>query len=248
LILRPLKDQADDDAAFQAAQEDGITEADRKMVAVVEFLTTPIGGKPGDEPVSQAKIAENTKMSKSQVSYRVNRLLAAGYLANQETQKGKPHKLAPGAALPDKVPPLPTPGQLSEWLIQNNRADLIIPWNNPISGAFHNCANYLSTQQKISISSSQNRTPDPCLDCPQNEANKQVKEVCSDTNRTPEHPENVNLKSSGRSGEAELPPTSPLAEPTNIGSSAVRSNDSSGIVKNAEKKNPTQMPYEEVID
>jgi biotin operon repressor len=236
------------DAAFQAAQEDGITEADRKMVSVVERLTTPIGGKPGEEPVSQAKIAEKTKMSKGQISYRVKRLITAGYLANQETAKGKPHKLVPGAALPDKVPPLPTPGQLSEWLIQNNMADLIIPWVNPISGAIHNCANYLFTTRKISVSSSQNRTPDPCLDCPQNEANIQVKAVGSDTNRTSEHPENVKLKSSGSSGEAELPPTSPLAEPTNVGSSAVRFNDGDGIVKNGEKKNPTQMPYEEVID
>jgi hypothetical protein len=216
---------------FQAAQEDGITGADRDMVAAVMLLTTSANGKPGDKPVSQADIAENKKMSKSQVSYRVNRLLKAGYLANQETVKGKPHKLVPGAALPDKVPPLPTPGQLSEWLIKNDRTDLIIPWVNPISGAVHNCANYLSEPRELSIAPCQNRTPDPCEHCPQNEAKKADTVGGSGTIRTPEHPEKGKVKSSGGSGEAEPPPPKPSAESNNTGSSVVRLNDGKEVEK-----------------
>ena len=216
---------------FQAAQEDGITGADRDMVAAVMLLTTSETGKPGDKPVSQADIVENKKMSKSQVSYRVNRLLKAGYIVNLENHTGKPKKLIVGAALPDKVPPLPTPGQLSEWLIKNDRADLIIPWVNPISGVIHNCANYLSILRDSSITSSQSRTPDPCEHCPQNEAIKADTAGGSDTNRTCELPEKGKVKSSGGSGEAEPLPPKPSAESNNIGSSVVRLNDGEEVEK-----------------
>ena len=84
------------------------------MVAAVIEMTTPVGGKPGEIPVSQASLRSHLKLSKSTASYRVRRLLELDYLANLESRKGKEMKLVPGAPLPDEPAPLPSPCELSE--------------------------------------------------------------------------------------------------------------------------------------
>ena len=129
--------------AFQAAQEEGITPADREMAAVVEELSTPEEGEAGDTPVSQAAICRHLKLSKSVVSYRVRRLLRLGYLSNLETAKGRPHMLVLGSPLPDQVPPLPDPCDMAKYLLEAGRPELVDPWVDPMTGQAHNCWEHL---------------------------------------------------------------------------------------------------------
>ncbi len=97
---------------FQATQEEGITRADREMKAAVECITTPDGSEPGEKPVTQTAIRSHLGLSKSQVPYRVNRLIVLGYLVNLEQRRGKPQQIIPGATLPEQVLPPPSPCQV----------------------------------------------------------------------------------------------------------------------------------------
>jgi len=129
-------------------------------------LTTPQGGKSGDKPVSQAAIRTNLRLSKSQTSYRANRLLKMGYLSNLENQGGKPHKLVPGAPLPEEVPPLPSPCELSTHLLGRGRLDLVGPWVDPVSGAVHNCWDHIDANSvEFPEGLRRPRTPEPCVFC-----------------------------------------------------------------------------------
>jgi hypothetical protein len=150
--------------AFEEAQEEGITRADREMIAAAEQLTTPDGGKPGEKPVTQATIRSHLRLSKSQVSYRINRLIGLGYLANLEQRKGKPQQIVLGAPLPEKVPPLPSPCEVAQWLVETGRSDLVMPWVDPVDGTVHNCTDHLLTSEKMTTSL-ENRTPEPCPRC-----------------------------------------------------------------------------------
>ena len=89
---------------FQNAQAEGITQADRETVGIVGDLY-----EENQTPVSQAQLRERLGLSKGAVSYRVNRVLALGYLTNSEQRKGRPSQLLPGIALPEKSPPIPSP-------------------------------------------------------------------------------------------------------------------------------------------
>lgn len=162
------------DEVFQAAQEEGVTKPDRDMVACVEHLTSENG-----QPISQSKIRDYLKLSKSQVSYRVNRLLDLGYLTNSEKRKGQPHQIMPGSPLPEKVPALPSPCQIAEYLVQIGREDLIVPWVNPVTGIPHSCYGHLQISPSI-------RTPEQCPRCHQNEAKSNSDSNSSGTTRTPE--------------------------------------------------------------
>ncbi|HEY82518.1 MAG TPA: MarR family transcriptional regulator [Dehalococcoidia bacterium] len=165
---------------FQAVQEEGITRADREMIAAVEYLTTPEDSKPGEKPVTQAAIRSHLGLSKSQVSYRVNRLIGLGYLANLEQRRGKPQQIVLGAPLPEEVPPLPSPCRVAEWLIEAGRDDLVIPWVDPVTGEVHDCAKHVPTYQ--APTGTLTRTPEPCLRC----LNSEVETQGSATDRTPE--------------------------------------------------------------
>jgi hypothetical protein len=216
---------------FQAAQEEGITRADREMIAAVEHLTTPDGGKPGEKPVTQAAIRSHLGLSKSQVSYRVNRLIGLGYLVNLEQRRGKPQQIIPGAPLPEEVPPLPSPCQVAEWLTETGRDGLVIPWVDPVTGEVHDCAGHIPVHR--SVSSVLNRTPEPCLRCLYSEAERRG----SGTSRTPEPLPASVAESSAVRVEAEPP----LFEAKTAGSLGVRvgrSNNGESILG---------MSFEEVL-
>jgi hypothetical protein len=221
---------------FQAAQEEGITKADRGMVTAVEKMTTPAGGKPGDTPISQAAIRAYLALSKSTVSYRVNRLLGLGYLVNLETQKNKPQKVVPGAPLPEEVPPLPSPCQVSEWLIENGMANLIRPWIDPITGESHNCTDHLPILQ--------NRTPELPPSNPLIEANPPLIGEGSNTNQTLEPPP-INETGSVSPVEAEPMASSLQSETNSNGSSVVRFTNDQGSKQINEENADREMPFEE---
>lgn len=130
--------------AFRAAQAEGIVKADRDMVAAAGELSTPPNGKPGERPVSQAALRAHLKLSKSTASYRVKRLLASGYLANLEENKGRAMKLVPGAPLPDEPAPLPSPCELAEHLVRMGRPELVNPFMDPVTGAVHDCRQHIA--------------------------------------------------------------------------------------------------------
>ena len=117
---------------FSAAQAEGVTREDRRMVQVVSELTH-------NGPVSQASLANHTGLSKSSVHYRVKRLLSMGYLTNQEDKRGRPHKLVLGAPLPGEPQPLPSPCELSRHLLDVGLEVLVQPWTDPITGRTHDC-------------------------------------------------------------------------------------------------------------
>lgn len=128
---------------FVAAQGEGVTEADRRMVAAIMKLSTPPDGKIGDHGVSQAEVIAHTGLTKKPVSYRVRRLLNEGYLVNLNADKrGSPHRLIPGAPLPEETPPLPPPGALADYLIANGQGFLVTPWVSPLTGENCDCSDF----------------------------------------------------------------------------------------------------------
>jgi hypothetical protein len=129
---------------FQSAQSEGITQADRKMIAAVIELTTPAGGQPGEKPVTQAEVREHLGISKSSTSYRIKRLLKLGYLANLELNKSKGMKLVAGVPLPGEVDPLPSACALTEFLVACGQHELVIGWIDPVTGEVHNCRDHFT--------------------------------------------------------------------------------------------------------
>ena len=123
---------------FQAAQAEGITQADRDYVAAVDGLSNF-----GKISISQAKLVKYLVVSKAAVSYRVRRLTRLGYLTNLEDKRGLPHKLVAGTALPEIVPPLPSPCVLAAHLLDSGQEALIQPWVDPVSGENHDCRSHL---------------------------------------------------------------------------------------------------------
>lgn len=209
------------DEVFQAAQEEGITKLDRDMVAGVEHLTSENG-----QSIGQSKIRDHLKLSKSQVSYRVNRLLKLGYLTNSEKRKGYTHQLLPGAPLPEKVPALPSPCKVAEYLVKNDHTDLIVPWVDPVTGIPHSCCDHLQILPP-------GKTPEQCPRCHQNEAKLNSGSNSSGTNRTPEQED---IGSSGVRAEAKPYHTTPEFEAEQSGSSGVRSKEAPAVIKPDEYK------------
>jgi len=120
---------------FMAAQGEGVTDADRRMVEAIADLSTPDGGKVGEQGVSQPEVADRTGLTKKPVSYRVRRLLREGYLVNLNAdKKGRSHRLVPGSPLPEEVPPLPPPGALAQHLTAAGLGFLVSPWVSPLTG------------------------------------------------------------------------------------------------------------------
>lgn len=140
---------------FNAAQDEGITQADRDMVAAVYTLTARpnMSDSSPDElgsyathttPTTQVAIRDFCKLGKSQIAHRVSRLLRMGYLVNTETRRGRPYLLVPGVPLPEAALPLPGPCDLAAHLMEAGRDDLIGPWVDPITGESHSCFSHLT--------------------------------------------------------------------------------------------------------
>jgi hypothetical protein len=83
---------------FDAIATEGVSDAIRETVgAILE-----------GEEISQAALAARLNVSKGTISYRVNRALRDGWLANNESNPRKPKKLMKGAPLPELNPALPS--------------------------------------------------------------------------------------------------------------------------------------------
>ncbi len=93
---------------FGAIAAEGVTPAVRETVEAVKTLTTG-----GVETVSLPRLAGYLKLDKSATSRRVGRCLSGGWLVNDETRKGRPAALRAGDPLPDDVPALPDPAEVS---------------------------------------------------------------------------------------------------------------------------------------
>jgi hypothetical protein len=89
---------------FDAVVAEGCTPAIRATVAAV---------KPGEE-LSAAALGLRLGLSRSTVSWRVEKAIAGGWLVNNEAQKGRPARLALGAPLPEDESALPTVDRLRE--------------------------------------------------------------------------------------------------------------------------------------
>ena len=129
---------------FTSVQEEGLTQLDREFVTAIKELS-----ENGKNPVSQAALRGEIKASKSAVSYRVRRLMNLGFVANLQDKKGLAAKLVPGAPLPDVVPPLPSPCELTLHLINTGQRDLVHPWVNPITGEAHDCMSHQDLEKII---------------------------------------------------------------------------------------------------
>jgi hypothetical protein len=81
----------------------------RETVEAVERMFNALGGS-----VTQKVVADALELDKGTVSRRVRVALEAGYLVNNETREGRPHRLAPGESLPDDEEILPPPEKLRE--------------------------------------------------------------------------------------------------------------------------------------
>jgi hypothetical protein len=92
---------------FGAAQQDGLTEKQRRAVIAVRALQPE-----GNTGVSLATVAKQLGIDKSSASRRLANPLAQGYIKNLEAQKGHPARYAPGDPLPEPVAALPTPEDL----------------------------------------------------------------------------------------------------------------------------------------
>ena len=82
---------------FAVLVAEGVTPAVRETVEAV---------KP-EEEITEAKLAERLKVSRSTAHYRVGRALTGGWLINHETRRGAPARLARGAELPPPEAGLP---------------------------------------------------------------------------------------------------------------------------------------------
>jgi hypothetical protein len=92
---------------FGAAASEGVTPAVRETIATVAELTKDTDGG----TVSAHAIASALKLGRPAVSRRVGLALKGGFLINEESIKGKPHKLRLGDPLPDEAT-LPAPDVL----------------------------------------------------------------------------------------------------------------------------------------
>lgn len=81
----------------------------RQTVKAVQDLLA----RPGTKETSVAQVAKTLNIDKSSASRRVKGCLDKGYLVNNETQKGKPYKIAMGEPLPTEIKLLPDRDELS---------------------------------------------------------------------------------------------------------------------------------------
>jgi hypothetical protein len=90
----------------------------RETVEVVrKCLGAGGSGKTADgaPTVSLTALAKELKLDKNSVHHRVKKAITAGYLANQETRKGKPAQIVLAEPLPEDGQVLPAPEVLECW-------------------------------------------------------------------------------------------------------------------------------------
>jgi hypothetical protein len=85
--------------------------------AVRECLDAGGSGQTADgaPTVSLATLAKELELDKNSVHHRVKKAIAAGYLANQETRKGKAAQIVLAEPLPEEGEVLPAPAVLECW-------------------------------------------------------------------------------------------------------------------------------------
>ena len=167
LLTATLSDYANAHAlvsnVFESAQDEGITQSDREMVAAIAAISVGASSSESPRPVSQVQIVSHTGLSKGPVSYRVRRLLRLGYLSNLEEKVGRPHKIVIGEPLPEQTAPLPDPCEMAELLALSGQHQLIRPWINPITGEWHNCVDHL--KKDLLTGDETPETPKQCPRC-----------------------------------------------------------------------------------
>jgi len=119
---------------FQVAASGGVTPEVRQTVVAVHRIYD-------DKPLTKQAIADALGLSKDTAWYRIKRAISLGYLANEETGKGRPAKIRPADALPDDRPALPTVEELEARVSDRPITDSTIqpsdpnePWLEPELG------------------------------------------------------------------------------------------------------------------
>jgi hypothetical protein len=105
--------------AYAAAQDDGLTPAQREAVEAVRALCAEQRGATGDAEasVTLTAVAGRLSLDKSATSRRLANPVAKGYVLNPNAHlKGKPAAYVPGEALPEAVSELPTRQEVEEYL------------------------------------------------------------------------------------------------------------------------------------
>jgi hypothetical protein len=88
----------------------GVSQAVRETATAVADLYD------GETAVDMAALVEALKLHRATAWRRVRTALRLGYLVNEETRRGQPAKLRPGAALPEDRPALPEVDEIGECL------------------------------------------------------------------------------------------------------------------------------------
>jgi len=91
---------------FTSAATGGVSATVRETVVAVASLFD------GERPVTATALAARLGLSKAATSDRVKRAVSLGFVVNQETQRGMPHRLILGDPIPDEVRALPDPDSL----------------------------------------------------------------------------------------------------------------------------------------
>jgi hypothetical protein len=93
---------------FDTAVQATVSETVRQTVVTVQQLHDE-----RQQPVPLSELAKRLNLDKSTVSRRVKVAMSDGYLQNLETRRGQPMKLTTGDSLPEGVPLLPEPANLT---------------------------------------------------------------------------------------------------------------------------------------
>ena len=91
---------------FAEGLEATVKSETREVVAVVEAL--------GKEEVSVTEIAKALRLDKGAASRRIADATSRGYLANNETRRGRPGRIALSEPMPAEIQILPTSDRLAE--------------------------------------------------------------------------------------------------------------------------------------
>jgi hypothetical protein len=89
---------------LDAVIADGVTPAMRETVAAV----------PEEGEISNAELGRRLGLTRSTISWRVGRCMDAGWLVNNETQRGRQARIGRGVPLPEERHTLPTVEELEE--------------------------------------------------------------------------------------------------------------------------------------
>ena len=117
---------------FKSLQREGLTDEDVKIIDAVETLEKEATAK--NSAVSQTRVALNLGVPRTTLSYRLRKMLDAGYLVNLNADmKGKAADYRKGLDTPGEKPALPLPDELAVEF-----PHLAGPWFDPLTGLCHN--------------------------------------------------------------------------------------------------------------